>query len=178
MEDEISSGGKYVTFSVKPGIKVVPNRQAVLFFKKIYEQWENIRSDPANKEWSDGVREWHTMPSYNDTFLRFCYSCHAGLFSEYGEMIKEKNGLLEICLRPRDIIMSKIVPSQQEYFNRAMWRETYSLSIEIQYIPDELSPGLYSIARVEYNSGLKNPPTMRDLQVLSLAEYNAIYGRR
>lgn len=177
MEDEISSGGKYVTFSVKPGIKVVPNRQAVLFFKKICEQWENIRSDSVNKEWSGRVREWHTMPSYNDTFLRFCYSCHVGLFSEYGEMVKEKNVLLEICLRPRDTIMSKIIPSQQEYFNRAMWREVYSLSLEIQYMPDELSPGLYSIERYGHNISLmKNPPAMKDFQILSLEEYDAIYG--
>jgi TolB-like protein len=89
IEDTIDTRSKKVTFKVSPGVKVIPNRTALVVYKTILDNWFRIRSLEENSEWAKNVH----LPGGSLSFqpqnydLAFQYSADINLYDDYGDRI-------------------------------------------------------------------------------------------
>ena len=52
VEDRIDINSKSVSLTIRPGIKVVPNRNVLLVYKTVADNWRQIQKMPENQDWA------------------------------------------------------------------------------------------------------------------------------
>jgi hypothetical protein len=88
VEDKIDIRSNEVTIYISPGIKVIPNRTALLVYKTVLDNWYRIRTIEENKVWANSVRGPNGSPLSNVIYrLEFHFSYEMGLYDDYGDKI-------------------------------------------------------------------------------------------
>ena len=89
-KDEINIRTNSVNLTVSHGVKVVPNRTALLVYKTIVDNWVMISNDEKNKDWINNVR----LPYLNDSNQRNSFFINItffnydiNLYDDYGDRI-------------------------------------------------------------------------------------------
>ena len=79
MSDKINSRKNTVDITLKAGIKIVPNRKALVVFNTIWDEWKQIKANKENYEWVRNVREYHDY--------EMSFHIQIGLYNKYGELL-------------------------------------------------------------------------------------------
>jgi hypothetical protein len=82
IEDRYMASFNTVAITVSPGIKVFPNRNVLLVWKTVLDNWSQIKSMEENKTWINAVRG-----ARSDTNINLGFSCKFGLYDDYGDRI-------------------------------------------------------------------------------------------
>lgn len=160
VEDKIDISRKQVTIVIKPGIKVVPNRTALVVYKTIVDNWLQIIKNPENKDWSANVR----MPRLSDggvfgldsiDYARFNFQI--GLYDDYGDRIANNgwyssrpNFYIKYYKNDTDKVYRKSdfqVVAQHKYYDEARF---YPLVfyVPLDKVTDTLTPKIEKITSI------------------------------
>lgn len=77
MQTQVSSSGNHVTVEWEKGIKLVPNRKALVLYNTVAEEWEKIKSNRDNN-WVSQVYTFNGVANY---YIKI------GIYNKYGELL-------------------------------------------------------------------------------------------
>jgi len=143
VEDSINVRENRVTLTIRPGVKVIPNRAALFVYKTIWDNWSRIKTMPENGDWVNNVsipRFGNVPPSGFSSVYR--YNITIGLYDEYGDRIANSNVLpsMSIGISPYyDGRFSEEIQSQQRYYADSDFREI-SFYVPLDRITDTMTP--------------------------------------
>jgi len=80
MQTQVSSSGNHVTVEWEKGIKLVPNRKALVLYNTIAEEWEKIKSNRDNNKWISQVYTFNGVTNY---YIKI------GIYNKYGELLTQ-----------------------------------------------------------------------------------------
>ncbi|WP_461256772.1 hypothetical protein [Treponema sp. R80B11-R83G3] len=170
IEDKIDmSGAGSVSITVKPGVKLVPNRTALLVYKKILDEWELVRTNAENKSWVNVVKipkvfGRHMNSPYDYAGISYIIRLGFGLYDDFGDRINKIQRQLSVYLKSTDQIIA-----QQKYYENAAFRNISFNNIPLKDITDTLTPKIEGIVWEQ----ISNPQNITGfvLPVMSVAEY-------
>jgi len=146
IEDAINMSNKTVTFTLKSGIKILPNRTALLVWKKIIDEWNQTKALESNKIWVSNVRlDSFGGRSGNTRTGGIGYGCYfeIGLYDIYGDCIKSityntgSSNIIEY--REPERFQPK---AQFKYFEEKQFVAIQFVSIPIDKVTDTITPKL------------------------------------
>ena len=92
LEDKVDMVMENVHFSVKPGIKCVPNAVAMKVFSAVYNEWQEIISDKNNTVWTRSVTQPHLGNTGEYFEFYYDFTITVGLFDNDGNLlVQNKN---------------------------------------------------------------------------------------
>ena len=153
VEDNIHISLNRVTLTIRPGIKVIPNRAALFVFKTIMDNWAIIKAMPENREWANSVRlpnlSQNDSSAYTTGILLFHYEIRIGLYDEYGDRIANKTEVLSLVINSRynhqyDYFALEI-QSQQRYYADINFKEI-SFFVPLDRITDTMTPKIERVS--------------------------------
>ena len=161
VEDRISTLGSkaYVSITIKPGIKIIPNRTALLVWKTIYDNWEQVRRLEENRSWANSVRG--SGSNGGDSYYE--YSISFGLYDEYNDSIKTTSRELRL----RGYSLTNLI-AQHKYYEDTRFQEISFSSIDAEKISDILTPKINTISRT---NSYGNAPGLKINLVMTVAEW-------
>jgi len=142
VEDEILSGGRNARFKISQGVKVIPDRTTLLVYKRIMDEWEQVKKMEENKSWVNSVPQRlrsSSSRSVLDSLTGFTRNCiiKIGLYDEYGDCIDTIT---------EDFYFSSFEPmAQHKYFNDTRFKAISSSSIPIAKLSDSITPKIIEV---------------------------------
>ena len=112
MTDKISKSGDTVDLTWIPGLKLVPNRKALVVYNTVWNEWEKVKENPEDQDWSYNVKPFYSGLLYN---------VRLGLYNKYGELLKDTYRGPFIAEKLR--FKNQSVPPQFRLFNNAEFCE-------------------------------------------------------
>jgi hypothetical protein len=156
VEDEIrldSSNRTTVSFRIKPGIKLIPNRTVLAVWKTVMDNWDHACKLEENKPWVDSVRNYRIRIGRGDG-----YAIEVGLYDEYGDRISVAffHSHLGYGYSP-----SFQVIAQHKYYEEIKFSTIYFYNISIDRITNNLTPKIDKITSQYNNKRIDiHPPIM------------------
>lgn len=156
-----------VKFTVSPGLKVVPDRNALLLANRIMQEWERIANDKKSNPWIANVKytkcfqyPYRDGVAYSAGVSFFAY---LGFYDETGYRLKETDwmkfgGKLEHRLDN--------IKSQKGYFDESKYRSVVD-TLKYDELPEQ-GDVIFKVSRVRYLE-VDGTPTVR---IMSIDEYN------
>jgi len=175
IQDKIATVGNSmsVRFTISPGIKVVPNRTAILVHKTVMDNWEHVKNREENKFWVNSLRTESQVSLPHERYD--AYYITIGLYDDYGDLIKTST----INYMSRHLYNSKPpqVVAQHKYYDENKFKEVETMLIPVEKITDTITPGIIeagfiSLGNTRLNMKL-NPPIMT---VAEWQEWLALQG--
>lgn len=160
VKDEILSEGRSVRFKIYPGVKVIPDRTTLLVYKRIKDEWEQVRKMEENKSWANSVPQRLRSNSYRSVLdsltgfsNRACF-IDIGLYDEYGDRID--------TIKEEFWFSSYEPMAQHKYFNDTKFKEISSSLLPIAKISDTITPRIIEVCFGFDRRNLKklNPPVL------------------
>jgi hypothetical protein len=145
-EDTIYTSSKRVEFKVSPGIKIIPNRSALMVHKKILDEWHRISEAPENKEW---VRSFYRLSLTEYIY----YYIDIGLYDSYGDLIAEAHSSRGIGASYTPGGRSQVL-AQHKYYNDEEFKPII-FNVPFDKITDTMEPKI--IGSIYRNSVRKEP---------------------
>ena len=160
IEDKIDMKKQAAAFTVKQGVKVVPNAEAMKVWADVLNAWKAILDDEENAEWAAnvmipvfGARGYYDHDKadrLNDCYeLKYLYEIKAGLYDDEGNCVSEatvKLSLLradrEVATNPRNhrkIEREILVKSQKKYDAESVFKEIVFSSVKLNDIADDMT---------------------------------------
>lgn len=174
MKDKVafSSGKSFVDFTVTPGVKIVPKREAVLLHKQIFDSWKAVASQPENKEWVRGV------PTDNRFVFYYTVYVNIDLMNEYGIALKRyfNSFSFDFCDFSKSEWSFKGKPqvlTQRNYYNVVNFEKLCFTHIDVQDITDTITPVISEI-KLKGNGGRGTKMKTVSVPVLSVSEAAAL----
>lgn len=145
-----NSDSATVDFDINPGIKVFPDRKALLVDKTICDSWEKIRENKENDDWSKKVNcnidysfsyaiEVCLYDSYGDPIAKTAYG-------DYGDFQYYFNNNNSWAFRNGDKNqISEYVVAQQKYYETAPFQNISFWNIKGDSITDTVTPKIGKI---------------------------------
>ncbi|MFP3040810.1 penicillin-binding protein activator LpoB [Treponema primitia] len=150
---KVSGNNTTVSFSVTPGIKIFPNRNVLLVWKKVRDEWGKVRVLEENKSWASSV----AMPKIGGTFhgisgeIVLYYDTEIGLYDDYGDRIASYKGEthLSYMYSPQFQVIA-----QHKYYDDARIIPVSFNNVPIEKITtDTVTPKIEKIYYREINYG-------------------------
>jgi hypothetical protein len=185
VEDKIDLRSNRVTLTFKPGIKVIPNRNALLTYKTIMDNWEQIRNQNENKEWVKDVSGYYRARSgffdetgggINAIYFRYCV-WDIGLFDNYGDRIARLSGTDQFTPLTvgyesvgGDMRFTQVLAQQKYYDNKAF--KPVSFTISLDKVTDNLTAKIEKtyLRSNSWGRNNKNLPAV-DFHVMTVVEW-------
>ncbi|UTC81874.1 CsgG/HfaB family protein [Treponema denticola] len=130
MSDKINSRKNTVDITLKAGIKLVPNRKALVVFNTIWDEWKQIKANKENYEWVRNVSEYHDY--------EMSFHIQLGLYNKYGELLGNiwygswKNIHNLQNMHYKDVrFENQAIPPQFRLFNNAEFYQVIFSDIQI-----------------------------------------------
>lgn len=138
-EVNLNYSAEKIDFNLKPGIKVVPDRNVLLVCQRILREWEKIADNEKDNSWVRNVelKVANKFDGYYNLYVRnkdIPYSWYSinphrksikiGIYNDSGYRIKELTVILNTNLYELDNLKS-----QRDYFNEDFRTVEFSLSI-------------------------------------------------
>lgn len=138
-EVNLNYSAEKIDFKLKPGIKVVPDRNVLLVCQRILREWEKIADNEKDNSWVRNVelKVANKFGGYYNLYVRnkdIPYSWYSinphrksikiGIYNDSGYRIKELTVILNTNLYELDNLKS-----QRDYFNEDFRTVEFSLSI-------------------------------------------------
>lgn len=180
LEDKVDMVMENVHFSVKPGIKCVPNAVAMKVFSAVYNEWQEIISDKNNAVWTRSVTQPHL--GHTGEYFEFYYdfTITVGLFDNDGNLLVQNKispqGIHGIRRLFRIIDSNLISKSSNDYFERAEYSQINFSPVKIDKIANGVNIKIINAKMSIFDrnnikggyDGYKQPP------IISLDEWNAL----
>ena len=96
LEDKVDMVMENVHFSVKPGIKCVPNAVAMKVFSAVYNEWQEIIPDKNNAVWTRSVTQPHLGNTGEYCEFYYDFTITVGLFDNDGNLLVENKIVVEL----------------------------------------------------------------------------------
>ena len=167
MQTQVSSSGNHVTVEWEKGIKLVPNRKALVLYNTIAEEWEKIKSNRDNNKWISQVYTFNSVTNYR---------IKIGIYNKYGELLTTDDFSWgsTYWYNRKLRYKNEAVPPQFRLFNDERFR-----TVAFSYIPindkfiEPLSVRIIDFI-IEFIGFTKDKPKdNKPLQILSLQEWEA-----
>lgn len=180
LEDKVDMVMENVHFSVKPGIKCVPNTVAMKVFSAVYNEWQEIISDKNNAVWTRSVTQPHL--GHTGEYFEFYYdfTITVGLFDNDGNLLVQNKispqGIRGIRRLFGIVDSNLIAKSAEAYLERVEYNQIHfspvksdkiANGVNIKIINAKMSIFDRNNKRGGYD-GYKQPP------IISLDEWNAL----
>lgn len=172
MKDEISGDGNTVKLTWSAGIKLVPNRKALVVYNTVCNEWEQVKSNTENGSWSRNVKD-----SYYHSSQWSAFYMQIGLYNEYGELLGTKPYQWENYskhealygdygyMKPR--FKNEAIPPQFRLFSKADFHEIEFSNIRIDdKFTNTITPRIIEFSHFEGLKKISNLST-----VMSLSEW-------
>jgi hypothetical protein len=143
-----------VHLTISPGVKVIPNRTALLVHKTVMDNWEQVKKMEENKSWVNSVREANNfrLQRYDANYVKI------GIFDEYGDNIDT------VSMRYYGIRGVPQVIAQHKYYDENKFSEVKTSGIPIEKITGAITPKIIEVGvQSSDNSSFSmklNPPIM------------------
>ena len=157
-----------VTFDIKPGAKLVPIRKLMLIGKQIAEEWEKIKQNPQNANWTRNVNSifTHYDNAYWKDYNSRYWELRIGLYDDTDYCIRQ--GLIKFKSSGRNLNFSNIKP-QNLYFSEIEFSTTWDAlyNIPLANLPENSEVYVKPI-------GILDGPDrhIKEMPVMSIEEYN------
>lgn len=144
---DFKSSGTSVDFTITPGVKIVPKREAVLLHKQIFDSWEAVRSQPENKEWVKGVRTSSTMATN-----RASIEVQVDLMNEYGVVIDKVTysfyfAFTEFFESEWSFFKTSKILTQHNYYDAVDFKQVLFRRIDAKNITDTITPAISKVSQ-------------------------------
>lgn len=180
LEDKVDMVMENVHFSVKPGIKCVPNAVAMKVFSAVYNEWQEIISDKNNTVWTRSVTQPHL--GHTGEYFEFYYdfTITVGLFDNDGNLLVQNKispqGIRGIRRLFGIVDSNLIAESSNDYFERAEYSQINFSPVKIDKIANGVNIKIINAKMSIFDrnnkkggyDGYKQPP------IISLDEWNAL----
>lgn len=180
LEDKVDMVMENVHFSVKPGIKCVPNAVAMKVFSAVYNEWQEIISDKNNTVWTRSVTQPHL--GHTGEYFEFYYdfTITVGLFDNDGNLLVQNKispqGIRGIRRLFGIVDSNLIAESSNDYFERAEYSQINFSPVKIDKIANGVNIKIINAKMSIFDrnnkkggyDGYKQPP------IISLNEWNTL----
>lgn len=160
IEDKIELKKQTATFTVKKGVKVVPNAEAMKIWADVLNGWKVIFDDAENAEWTanvmipvfgaKGYLEHDKADRLNNCYeLNYLYEITVGLYDDDGNLINTTTEKLslprtdrEVATNPRNhrkIAREILVKSQKKYDAESVFKEIVFTGVKLSDITDNMT---------------------------------------
>lgn len=177
--DKISANLKQFDYIISKGIKVIPNRTALMVYDKIQKAWNEIKSKPENKTWTRNLN----FPSFIDGI----YYVEFELLDEYGDQIATTAFRYNLQLYPNSTdsrlnkgtagidrrILGQTVKAQMKYFNEEKFSEIEFNKVPIGSATDTMSCRVAGVYEGMKSSFTKNEKKQfKNPMIMTVDEFN------
>jgi TolB-like protein len=167
VEDKIDIRNSQVQIKITPGVKVIPNRTALLVYKTIVDNWMLLRKNDENKDWIGSVRMPRLSDSGSSTGLYSVvysyFSAEIGLYDDYEDHIANFRWYgdhpsinIQYFKNEREQyagVSNFQVMSQRKYYDEAKFCPIY-FTIPINKLTDRMIPKIEQITSSKSNQGM------------------------
>ena len=180
VEDKINISNKTVELKISPGVKIVPNRTALLVYKTIVDNWILVRKNAENKDWVGSVR-LPRFGSSNEALYYLYYSHYTtriGLYDDYNDRVAQfrwygQSPNIHISYFKSDRARVNLesdfsVVAQHKYYEDAKFGPIIFSSIPLDKVTDTMTP---KIERIFFSS--IDPRPEIDIPIMTVAEWQA-----
>lgn len=180
LEDKVDMVMENVHFSVKPGIKCVPNAVAMKVFSAVYNEWQEIISDKNNTVWTRSVTQPHLGNTGEYFEFYYDFTITVGLFDNDGNLLVQNKispqGIRGIRRLFGIVDSNLIAKSAEAYFERAEYNQINFSPVKIDKIANGVNIKIINAKMSIFDrnnrkggyDGYKQPP------IISHDEWNAL----
>lgn len=168
MSDKISASGNTVKLTWLAGVKLVPNRKALVVYNTVWNEWKKIKSSSTeNIKWIQNIRPY-------DAELYLHYNIKIGLYNKYGELLGKiwesdwGSGIYYAKMRISKMeFENQSIPPQFRLFNNEKFYEIVFWDIPIDdKFTDVVTPRIIEFSHLEGSKKISNLSA-----VMSLSEW-------
>jgi hypothetical protein len=185
VEDKLDLRSNRVTLTFKPGIKVIPNRTALLVYKAVMDNWEQVSSQSENKDWTKDISGYYRARNgfFDETGggvaainLRYCV-WDIGLFDNYGDRIARLSGTdqyTNLYIRYENIrgdMRFTQVLAQQKYYDNIVFKPV-SFTIPLDRVTDNLTARVERTYLRSNSWGSNNISPAVEFQAMTVTEWH------
>jgi hypothetical protein len=169
--DQFNARTNTVDITVTPGVKLIPNSTVLTVWKRIVDQWEQIKYLEENKSWTNSVSVKKMTRDMDDIRQRLGYddeyycSVSIGLYDDEGIRIAQTKGGGKFDIRYNKNL--QILPQNRYFSNRPFNKVTFTM-VKINDITDELHTKVDNNMTIARYGNESNIPS----RIMSLSEYD------
>jgi hypothetical protein len=145
VEDKISSSGSNmsVILKISPGVKIIPNRNALLVYKRVMDEWSEIKNNKENRSWINSVQGAENVSRanrYNSCYVKI------GLYDEYGDSIATTSIVRRFEYSYNNNTFQVI--AQQKYYDNQEFENFTTFSIPVKKISNTITPKIIEVGAI------------------------------
>jgi hypothetical protein len=177
VQDSIDIRSNSVSLTIRPGIKVIPNRAVLLVYKTIVDNWRQIRGKPENRDWAGNVRP-PRLGNVSGSVNRYIYQSEFGLYDDYGDRVavySKSSFFTELSIQSnRDPFIDSFerefqVTAQHKYYDDTKFQEI-RFTVPLNEVTDNMTPKIDKIY-IRPDSYSRSNDRQVDFSSMTVTEY-------